>query len=107
MSQQVIAAVGLGYEGLPLAVEFGKHFCTTGYDVSAKKIAAYRKHIDPTGEVSTEALRASTKLEVTTGAPAITDADIVIVAVPTPINDAHLPDFGALPSASHARSAHT
>ena len=107
MSQQVIAAVGLGYAGLTLAVEFGKHFCTVGSDVSAKKIAAYRKHIDPTGEVSTEALRASTKLEVTTDAPAITDADIVIVAVPTPINDAHLPDFGALLSASHARSAHT
>ena len=106
MAQQVIAVVGLGYVGLPLAVEFGKHFRTIGYDVSAEKIAAYRKHIDPTGEVSTEELRASTKLEVTTEAPAIADADIVIVAVPTPVNDARLPDFGALLSASHAIGPH-
>ena len=47
-----IAVVGLGYVGLPLAVEFGKHFRTIGFDLSGKKIDAYRKFVDPTGEVS-------------------------------------------------------
>ena len=106
MSQQVIAVVGLGYVGLPLAVEFGKHFRTIGYDVSTEKIGAYRQHIDPTGEVSTEDLRAAAKLEVTTHANSIAEADIVIVAVPTPVNDARLPDFGALLSASRAIGPH-
>ena len=106
MSQQVIAVVGLGYVGLPLAVEFGKHLRTIGFDISAEKIAAYRKHVDPTGEVSTEDLRASTRLEVTTETKALAAADIVIVAVPTPVNDARLPDFGPLLSASRAIGPH-
>ena len=49
-----IAVVGLGYVGLPLAVEFGKQMPTLGLDLSADKVAAYRRHIDPTGEVSTQ-----------------------------------------------------
>ncbi len=106
MSEQIIAVVGLGYVGLPLAVEFGKHLRTIGFDISAEKIAAYRKHIDPTGEVSTEDLRASTRLEVTNDKAALAAADIVIVAVPTPVNDARLPDFGPLLSASRAIGPH-
>ena len=106
MSPQIIAVVGLGYVGLPLAVEFGKHLRTIGFDISAEKIAAYQKYIDPTGEVSTEDLRASTKLEVTNDKAALGDADIVIVAVPTPVNDARLPDFGPLLSASRAIGPH-
>ena len=106
MSEQIIAVVGLGYVGLPLAVEFGKHLRTIGFDISAEKIAAYRKHVDPTGEVSTEDLRASTRLEVTNDKAAIAAADIVIVAVPTPVNDARLPDFGPLLSASRAIGPH-
>lgn len=54
-----IAVVGLGYVGLPLAVEFGKKFPTVGLDLSVEKIAAYRTHIDPTDEVSMEDLRAA------------------------------------------------
>ena len=51
-----IAVVGLGYVGLPLAVEFGKKHPTIGFDLSAQKVAAYRQHVDPTGEVSTDEL---------------------------------------------------
>ena len=57
-----IAVIGLGYVGLPLAVEFGKKFRTIGFDLSAEKVAAYREFNDPTGEVSAEDLRAATQL---------------------------------------------
>ena len=61
-----VAVVGLGYVGLPLAVEFGKKHPTIGFDLSAQKVAAYRKHVDPTGEVSSDELRAASQLRVTT-----------------------------------------
>ena len=98
--------VGLGYVGLPLAVEFGKRFRTIGFDLSKEKIAAYRRHIDPTGEVSPDDLRAARLLEVSNDAATLAAADIVIVAVPTPVNDARLPDFGPLLSASRAIGPH-
>ena len=60
-----VAVVGLGYVGLPLAVEFGKRYRTIGFDLSEAKVAAYRRHIDPTGEVSTEDLKAARLLEPT------------------------------------------
>ena len=97
-----IAVVGLGYVGLPLAVEFGKHFRTIGFDLSVKKVDAYRKFVDPTGEVSTDDLRAASLLAVTTDAAQLREADVIIVAVPTPIDDAHQPDFGPLLGASEA-----
>ena len=106
MAQHIIAVVGLGYVGLPLAVEFGKRFRTIGYDLSKEKISAYRQHIDPTGEVSSDDLRASTGLEVSNDAQSLAAADIVIVAVPTPVNDARLPDFGPLLGASRAIGPH-
>ena len=89
-----VAVVGLGYVGLPLAVEFGKKRRTIGFDLSASKIAHYRQHFDPTGEVSRADLKAATHLEVGTDAAALADADFVIVAVLTPVDDAHRPDFG-------------
>jgi UDP-N-acetyl-D-galactosamine dehydrogenase len=98
----IVAVVGLGYVGLPLAVEFGKTYRTLGYDRSEQKVAHYRRHEDPTGEVSTEALKAATRLTVTTDPSALAEADFIIVAVPTPVDDAHQPDFGPLMSASEA-----
>lgn len=95
-----IAVVGLGYVGLPLAVEFGKNFRTIGFDLSAEKIACYKKHYDPTGEVSTEDLKAATLLEVGTDARALQEADFVVVAVPTPVDDARQPDFSPLVGSS-------
>jgi UDP-N-acetyl-D-galactosamine dehydrogenase len=96
----VVAVVGLGYVGLPLAVEFGKKFKTIGYDLSEAKIDSYRKFIDPTGEVSTNELRASKNLTVSTDPAGIKEADFVIVAVPTPVDEAHVPDFNPLLSSS-------
>lgn len=95
-----IAVVGLGYVGLPLAVEFGKKFETIGYDLSEAKISSYKKHCDPTGEVSREDLKAATRLRVSADPALISTADVIIVAVPTPVSEAHIPDFGPLIGAS-------
>jgi len=65
-TSSTIAVVGLGYVGLPLAVEFGKKFRTIGFDLSEPKIAAYRRGVDPTGEISADEFRAATMLNVTT-----------------------------------------
>ncbi|NMG31703.1 nucleotide sugar dehydrogenase [Aromatoleum evansii] len=95
-----VAVIGLGYVGLPLAVEFGRKFKTLGFDLSARKVAAYRDHYDPTGEVSGEALQAATMLSCHTDAGVIAEADFVVVAVPTPVGEAHQPDFSPLVGAS-------
>jgi UDP-N-acetyl-D-glucosamine/UDP-N-acetyl-D-galactosamine dehydrogenase len=96
----VIGVVGLGYVGLPLAVEFGKKMRTVGFDLSKEKVEAYRRHVDPTGEVSTEDLKAARLLEVTADPSQLREADFIIVAVPTPIDEAHRPDFSPLVSSS-------
>ena len=96
----VVAVVGLGYVGLPLAVEFGKRFPTIGFDLSERKVEAYRRFQDPTGEMSESELRAAVQLRVTTRAADLTEADFIVVAVPTPVDQAHQPDFGPLLSAS-------
>ncbi len=101
-----IAVVGLGYVGLPLAVEFGRKHPTIGFDLSKTKVDAYRMGVDPTGEVSSEDLRAASKLRVTTDAADLAAADFVVVAVPTPVDDAHQPDFGPLLGASEAVGRH-
>lgn len=95
-----IAVVGLGYVGLPLAVEFGKKFRTIGFDLSQAKIDSYKRFVDPTGEVSTEDLRAATQLTVSTDASTLREADFVVVAVPTPVDEAHQPDFSPLVGSS-------
>lgn len=96
----IIAVVGLGYVGLPLAVEFGKKYKTIGFDLSSEKIESYKQFCDPTGEVSSEDLKAATQLMVTTDASALREADFVVVAVPTPVDDAHQPDFSPLVGSS-------
>ena len=95
-----VAVIGLGYVGLPLAVEFGRVFDTIGFDLSTQKIAHFRRHEDPTGEVSREQFEAASRLQVTDDPKLLGDADFLIVAVPTPIDDAHQPDFTPLISAS-------
>ena len=92
----VVAVVGLGYVGLPLAVEFGKKQRTIGYDLSTDKIENYKKCIDPTGEISTNELRAAIHLTVTTDPAELSLADHIVVAVPTPVDIAHQPDFRPL-----------
>lgn len=101
-----IAVVGLGYVGLPLAVEFGKKYPTVGLDLSEEKVAAYRKYFDPTGEVSSEDLRAATQLTCHTDASVLKDADFIVVAVPTPVDEAHIPDLSPLVGSSTAVGKH-
>jgi UDP-N-acetyl-D-galactosamine dehydrogenase len=97
---RTVAVVGLGYVGLPLAIEFGKHGPTIGYDLSQAKISAYQSQRDPTGEVTADEFKASRHLQFTTDATQLRAADVVIVAVPTPIDAARLPDFAPLLAAS-------
>ncbi|BBJ00673.1 UDP-N-acetyl-D-galactosamine dehydrogenase [Ferrigenium kumadai] len=97
---ETIAVVGLGYVGLPLAVEFGKRFNTVGYDLSESKVNSYRKFIDPAGEIATDDLKAATKLRVTTDPAELSAADFIVVAVPTPVDKANQPDFSPLISSS-------
>ncbi|MGA8056334.1 MAG: nucleotide sugar dehydrogenase, partial [Burkholderiales bacterium] len=97
-----VAVVGLGYVGLPLAVEFGKKHPTVGFDLSKAKIEAYRRGEDPTGEVSSQDLKAASKLMVTSDPGSLKEADFVIVAVPTPVDGAHNPDFAPLVRASES-----
>ena len=101
-----VAVVGLGYVGLPLAVEFGKQYETIGYDLSESKVANYRNYCDPTGEVGTDSLRAASKLTVTTDPASIGKADFIVVAVPTPVDQAHIPDFSPLVGSSTTVGKH-
>jgi UDP-N-acetyl-D-galactosamine dehydrogenase len=101
-----IAVIGLGYVGLPLAVEFGKRFQTVGFDLSESKVAAYRQGVDPTGEVSPEDLRAAVHLRFSTEAAVLGAADFIVVAVPTPVDDAHQPDFTPLIKSSESVGKH-
>jgi|SRR5471030_1273110 len=96
----IVGVVGLGYVGLPLAVELGKRHRTIGFDISPVKVASYRDGIDPTGEVSQAELRAAEYLTVTSQASDLAQADFIIIAVPTPVDQAHAPDFGPLNAAS-------
>jgi UDP-N-acetyl-D-galactosamine dehydrogenase len=105
-ADEVVAVVGLGYVGLPLAVEFGKKGRTFGFDVSAAKVESYKNHVDPTGELSTDDLKASRYLEVTCDPAALAQADYIVVAVPTPVDNAHNPDFTPLAGASKSVGQH-
>ncbi len=103
---QTVAVVGLGYVGLPVAVEFGKRRPTVGYDLSHRKIANLRHGIDTTGEVTPEELRRAEKLRVSDDPAILAEADYIIVAVPTPVNAARQPDFSPLESASRTVGEH-
>ncbi len=98
----IIAVIGLGYVGLPLAVEFGKKVKTVGFDLHQEKVDAYARHVDPTGEVATEDLKAAVHLTCSTDPKIIAEADFIIVAVPTPVDDAHQPDFTPLVKSSES-----
>ena len=101
LSTMTIAVLGLGYVGLPLAVEFGKKTATIGFDISEGKIRLIRDGIDPTGELADGALAESKHLVVTSETEQLRKADFMIVAVPTPVLKTNIPDFAPLISASH------
>jgi UDP-N-acetyl-D-galactosamine dehydrogenase len=101
-SNAKIAVVGLGYVGLPLAVEFGKHYDTTGFDIRPERIDELRSHKDSTLEVSAEELKQSRNLKFSSGLEDIGLCDVYIVTVPTPIDAAKRPDLSPLVKASES-----
>jgi UDP-N-acetyl-D-galactosamine dehydrogenase len=90
-----VAVVGLGYVGLPLAVALARAHGVVGFDVSSERVRALRDGVDWTNEVPPEALRA-TGLTITNDPAELRGAEIFVVTVPTPIDEANRPDFDAL-----------
>lgn len=95
-----VGIIGLGYVGLPLAVEFGKQLPTTGFDINAPRIAELKAGKDHTLEVDSDELATATQLRFSTDLEDLKAVNVYIVTVPTPIDEARRPDFGPLLSAS-------
>jgi UDP-N-acetyl-D-galactosamine dehydrogenase len=100
LNETRIAIIGLGYVGLPLAVEFGRRYDTIGFDINSARVAELQAGTDTTLEASKEELAAATRLRYTTDLEMLRDRHVYIVTVPTPIDNAKRPDLGALISAS-------
>lgn len=97
--EEKIALIGLGYVGMPIAVEFAKHVKVIGFDLNERKIQNYKNGLDPTNEVGAEAI-SKTTVDFTTDEGRLREARFLIVAVPTPINADHTPDLCPVESAS-------
>lgn len=102
----VVAVIGLGYVGLPLVVEFGKHVRTIGFDIAANKVESCLKGVDPSRELSDDEMRASPHAIYTADPRMLAEADIIVVAVPTPVDNAHIPDFRPLIGSSTSVGRH-
>jgi UDP-N-acetyl-D-glucosamine/UDP-N-acetyl-D-galactosamine dehydrogenase len=102
----VVAVIGLGYVGLPLVVEFGKHLRTIGFDIAVAKVDSCLKGVDPSRELTDDEMRASPLAEYTADPSKLAEADIIIVAVPTPVDSAHIPDFRPLIGSSTSVGRH-
>lgn len=100
LGQVRLAIIGLGYVGLPLAVEFGSRLPTIGFDISARRVEELRRGRDHTLEVTTEELKKANRLSFATEVEAIADCNVFIVTVPTPIDQYRRPDLGPLLAAS-------
>src|SRR5450830_301772 len=100
VSNSKLAIIGLGYVGLPLAVEFGKFYSVVGFDINAKRVEELSHGIDKTLEVSSEELKKPTKLRYSTELTSISECNVFIVTVPTPIDKANRPDLRPLVGAS-------
>ena len=101
----VVAVIGLGYVGLPLVIEFGKHSRTIGFDIVESKVDSCRRGVDPSREIPDEEMRAAVHAEYSADPKVLAEADIIIVAVPTPVDEAHIPDFKPLIGASKSAGA--
>ena len=100
VSESKICIVGLGYVGLPLAAEFGKHFPTVGFDVNSERLVELEKGVDSTLEVSESELALATQLSYTNDIQSAANCNVFIVTVPTPINEHKQPDLTPLIRAS-------
>ncbi|MBV5347678.1 nucleotide sugar dehydrogenase [bacterium] len=102
----VVGVIGLGYVGLPLVVEFGKHFKTIGFDISVPKVESCQRGVDPSREMADADLAAATHAIYTADPALLAEADIIIIAVPTPVDNAHIPDFRPLVGSSISAGRH-
>lgn len=100
-----LSLVGLGYVGMPIAVEFAKHVQVVGYDLNEDKIGQYRAGVDPTNEVGDEVV-AATAVEFTSDPTKLEEARFHIVAVPTPVNQDKTPDLSPVEGASRTLGRH-
>ena len=95
-----IGIIGLGYVGLPLAVEFGKHFLTVGFDIDCSRVSELKTGYDRTLELGKVQIESSAMLDFSTSETDLDQCNILIVTVPTPIDKANRPDLAAIESAS-------
>jgi UDP-N-acetyl-D-galactosamine dehydrogenase len=100
MKTTVISVVGLGYVGLPVAVEFAKLYKVVGFDINTQRVAELRQGIDKTREIREASALLNPNLLLTSDPTELKKADFHIVAVPTPVNDAKQPDMGLVHKAS-------
>lgn len=100
-----IAVVGLGYVGLPLAAALGREFPTLGYDRNPARVAELKDGRDSTGELDAAELAAASRLRFSADAAALTDCNVFIVAVPTPVTPHKMPDLAPLVAASQTIGA--
>lgn len=96
--KEKLALVGLGYVGMPIAVEFSKHINVIGFDINEKRVNEYKNGIDSTNEVG-EAIK-NTKVDFTADPKKLSEARFIVVAVPTPVNDDTTPDLRPVEGAS-------
>ncbi len=95
-----VAVVGLGYVGLPLAVEFGRYFPTVGFDIKQRRIAELRENRDSTREVDGKDIEAAEQLRFTADPDEMSDSNVYVITVPTPLDQYNQPDLTPLQSAS-------
>lgn len=100
LSDKIIAVVGLGYVGLPLAVEFGKHRPIIGFDIAKRRVEELQQGIDSTMECSREQLEDARNLRFSADIEDLRQAQVFIVTVPTPVDKVNRPDMRPLVSAS-------
>jgi UDP-N-acetyl-D-galactosamine dehydrogenase len=101
-----VAVIGLGYVGLPLVVEFGKQVRTIGFDIDVPKVHKCRSGVDPSREIPSDEMSKAIQAEYTDNPAELQEADFILVAVPTPVDSAHIPDFGPLIGASKTIGPH-
>ena len=97
--EEKIALIGLGYVGMPIAVEFAKHFQVIGFNHNEHRVRQYKSGVDPTNEIGDEAIK-NTTVDFTSDEARLREAKFLIVAVPTPINTDHTPDLYPVENAS-------
>jgi UDP-N-acetyl-D-glucosamine/UDP-N-acetyl-D-galactosamine dehydrogenase len=106
VSAPVVAVIGLGYVGLPLVVAFGRQLRTIGHDIDIAKVDACQRGTDPSRELSDEEMAMALQASYSADPRCLAEADYIIVAVPTPVDQAHVPDFSPLVGASRSVGRH-